>query len=68
MFRLGLSALVGTLSGIQVVGDAIDVASTVALATVQSPDVVLMDLHLGAESGIEAIRRSGPPSPRLPSW
>jgi DNA-binding NarL/FixJ family response regulator len=57
VFRLGMTALIRTLQGMQVAGDAIDVASAVALATQESPDVMLMDLHLGEESGIEAIRQ-----------
>lgn len=57
VFRLGMAALVTTLSDMEVVGDAVDVPSAIALAREHRPDVVLMDLHLGEQSGIEAIRQ-----------
>jgi len=56
VFRLGMTALVGTLAGMQVVGDAVDVATALAAVERSRPDVVLMDLHLGDDSGIAAIR------------
>ncbi|MEV0459750.1 response regulator transcription factor [Catellatospora methionotrophica] len=64
VFRLGMTALVGTLDGMLVVGDAVDVPSAVALAVRHDPDVVLMDLHLGQQSGIDAIRQIRSQQPR----
>jgi DNA-binding NarL/FixJ family response regulator len=55
VFRLGMAGLLRSLTGIQVVGQAADRAALVE-ALVASPRVVLMDLHLGAESGIELTR------------
>lgn len=56
VFRLGMSALLGSLDGVAVVGDAENAAAAHELVAAQTPDVVLMDLHLGEDSGIEATR------------
>ncbi|GAA1765494.1 response regulator transcription factor [Nocardioides hankookensis] len=55
VFRLGMAGLLGSLDGIEVVAQAED--ATQARARVdESVDVVLMDLHLGDDSGIETTR------------
>ncbi|MFE0591196.1 response regulator [Micromonospora echinospora] len=56
VFRLGMTALLGTLGGIVCVGEAVDVPSALTLVEARTPDVVLMDLHLGDRSGVEATR------------
>ncbi|MET3960717.1 DNA-binding NarL/FixJ family response regulator [Marmoricola sp. OAE513] len=56
VFRLGMGALLASLDGVEVVGDAEDAAAAHELIAAQQPDVVLMDLHLGEDSGIEATR------------
>lgn len=56
VFRLGMTALLGSLSGVTVDGEAGDAAAAFALIARATPDVVLMDLHLGDDSGIEATR------------
>lgn len=56
VFRLGMSALLGSLDGVEVVGDAEDAATAHRLVADSAPDVVLMDLHLGEDSGIETTR------------
>ncbi|WFE35252.1 response regulator transcription factor [Micromonospora sp. WMMD975] len=56
VFRLGMSALLDTLDGIECVGEAADAADALTLVPRVRPDVVLMDLHLGQGSGIEATR------------
>ena len=55
VFRLGMVGLLGSLDGITVVGQAEDAAGALALP-LADVDVVLMDLHLGEDSGIETTR------------
>lgn len=56
--RAGLLALLGSAGGIEVVGEAGTGEEAVAMAGKLAPDVVLMDLQLGAGiDGIEATRR-----------
>ena len=55
VFRLGMAGLLGSLDGIDVVAQAADAAQALAIAP-GSVDVVLMDLHLGEDSGIETTR------------
>ena len=56
VFRMGMGALLGTLEGIEVVGEAESADGALAVTGDQRPDVVLMDLHLGASTGVEATR------------
>ncbi|MYS92937.1 MULTISPECIES: response regulator [Streptomyces] len=58
VFRMGMSALLGSLPGLRVEAEADSLASAVAAAQAQRPDVVVMDLHLGDRepSGVEATR------------
>ena len=55
VFRLGMAGLLGSLDGISVVAQASDAQQALAIAP-GSVDVVLMDLHLGEDSGIETTR------------
>src|SRR5512139_2450287 len=55
VFRLGMAGLLGSLDGITVVAQAADAAGALAIEP-GSVDVVLMDLHLGEDSGIETTR------------
>ena len=54
--RAGVRALLQTAGGIEVVGEAGDVSSALALVGGLRPQVVLMDLQLGSESGVDAAR------------
>ena len=54
VFRLGLSAVIEGLDGIEVVGEAGTAAEAVAVVGRASPDVVIMDIQLPDASGIEA--------------
>ena len=56
MFRAGIAALVDALPWAQVVAQAADGDEAVALALVERPDVVLMDLHMSDTNGLEGIR------------
>lgn len=55
VFRLGMVGLLGSLDGIEVACQAEDAAQAMTRID-DSVDVVLMDLHLGADSGIETTR------------
>ena len=55
--REGLVLLLGTLSGIVVVGQAEDGAAAVETVAATQPQVVLMDLNMPRLDGVEATRR-----------
>jgi DNA-binding NarL/FixJ family response regulator len=61
VFRMGMTALLGSLDGFRVVAEAADAPEAVAAACDgtgdEQVDVVVMDLHLGETSGIEATRQ-----------
>lgn len=56
VFRIGLVALLRSLDGIDVVGQATSEAEALEAAVELEPDVVMMDLDLGGGSGIAATR------------
>jgi DNA-binding NarL/FixJ family response regulator len=55
MFRTGVKAELGPT--IEVVGEADDVDSAVAVITATQPEVVLLDVHLPGGGGVEVLRR-----------
>jgi two-component system, NarL family, response regulator DevR len=55
--RTGLRTLLGTDASLDVVGEAINVASGVETCARLRPDVVLLDIRLPDGSGIEACRQ-----------
>jgi DNA-binding NarL/FixJ family response regulator len=55
VFRLGMLGLLASLDGIEVAGQAESAAEAMDRVD-DSVDVVLMDLHLGEDSGIETTR------------
>lgn len=56
VFRIGMVALLESLDGVEVVGQAASQADAVAVVAASRPQVVIMDLDLGAGSGVEATR------------
>ena len=61
LFRAGVRAELG--EGIEVVGEAEDVASAVASIAATAPDVVLLDVHLPGGGGVEVLRQVLPALP-----
>ncbi|NLG22737.1 MAG: response regulator transcription factor [Actinomycetales bacterium] len=61
--RTGLRALIGTLEGIEVVGEASDGEQALREALLHRPDVVLMDVRMQGMGGVEATRRIRQASP-----
>ena len=57
IMREGLARLLAGEADIEVVGEAADGPSAIELAAKLHPDVVIMDVNLGAMSGVEATRR-----------
>jgi DNA-binding NarL/FixJ family response regulator len=55
--RNGLTALLRTIVGFRVVGEAADGESAIRAVAEHQPDVVLMDIRLPGIDGIEATRR-----------
>jgi DNA-binding NarL/FixJ family response regulator len=55
--RDGLVALLGMLPGIQVVAEAVDGESVLALIAEHTPDVVLMDVRMPGLDGVGATQR-----------
>jgi DNA-binding NarL/FixJ family response regulator len=55
--RLGLMTLINDRADMQVVGEAGDAAQALELVGTLKPDVVLMDIRLPGESGIDATRK-----------
>lgn len=64
-FRSGLAALLRTVDGIAVIGEASSGEDAVRLALETQPDVVVMDLNMADLDGIEATRRIVATSPHI---
>lgn len=57
LFRKGLRTLISSTPDFEVAGEAVDGETAIQLAIDMHPDVVLMDLQLPGQSGIEATRQ-----------
>lgn len=55
IIREGLRDLITSRPGMSVVGDADNRADAVALAAREQPDVIVLDLDLGADSGLDVL-------------
>lgn len=56
VFRMGLVALLSSLDGLEVVVQADSLATAIEAVETHDVDVVMMDLNLGNDSGVEATR------------
>lgn len=56
VFRDGLVAILDSLEGVEVVGDARDGLEALEVVAATRPDVVVMDLHMPRMNGVEATR------------
>ncbi len=65
--RFGLKHLLESAAGNEVVGEAGNAAEAIRLVSELRPDVVLLDLRLGEDSGIEVCReiKALPEAPRV---
>ena len=61
LFRSGVRAELG--DSVEVVGEADDVATAVAVISRTAPDVVLLDVHLPGGGGVEVLRQLLPVLP-----
>ncbi len=59
VMRQGLAALLGSLPGIEVVGQAADGRAAVREAVLSRPDVVLLDLQMPGADGFTTLRELG---------
>lgn len=57
LVREGLASLLAQSDEIRVTGQAASVDRAVELVEAQSPDVVLLDMQLGSEQGLDVVRR-----------
>jgi DNA-binding NarL/FixJ family response regulator len=64
-FRKGLGALLASLPDVELIGEAVDGESAVALAGELRPDVVVMDLDMPGIGGVEATRRIAAAHPSM---
>ncbi|MGY2894370.1 response regulator [Deinococcus sp. UYEF24] len=65
LFREGLKALISVTPGLQVVAEAQDGQEAVLMAERHSPDVIIMDIQMPVQSGLEASRHILARSPQV---
>lgn len=65
LVREGLRALLTSLPGMSIVGEANNGEEAVSMASKLQPEIILMDLHMPELNGIEATRRIVQASPHI---
>ncbi len=60
LYRLGLRAVLSTINGLEVAGEASTVAEALTAVARLSPDLVIADISMPAPSGLEIVRRLRP--------
>jgi DNA-binding NarL/FixJ family response regulator len=65
LFRKGMRALLESLPGVEVVGEASSGEEAVSMAVARQPDVVLMDLQMPGGNGLAATREISKASPNV---
>ncbi len=65
LFRAGLRALLGSIAGLEVVGEATTGGEAIRQAQALQPDVMLMDIQMPDMNGIDATRAITAASPHL---
>lgn len=63
--RRRLCRLLASLPGVAVVGQSGDGSAAVAMSIELRPDVVLLDIHMPAGSGLDAVKRMPEPRPHI---
>lgn len=66
LLRRGLSMLLSTVDGIEIVGEAADGLEALAVMARHRPDVVLADVRMPGMDGIELVSRCATEHPELP--
>ncbi len=67
LVRTGLAMILGVQDGIEVVGEAVDGPSAVALVQQVRPDVLLVDIRMPGYDGVEVTRRVAGPEVAEPT-
>jgi DNA-binding NarL/FixJ family response regulator len=65
VFRKGLRALLASMSGVELAGEATNGEDAIRLAEQLQPDVILMDLQMPGGGGLSAIRQIVQTSPHI---
>jgi len=63
LIRVGVRAMIETLPGYEVVGEAQDGRQTVDMARALHPDIILLDVSMQGVSGLEALRELATAAP-----
>ncbi|MCT1430050.1 response regulator transcription factor [Brachybacterium muris] len=66
LLRRGLSMLLSTVDGLEIVGEAADGLEALAVIARHRPDVVLADVRMPGMDGIELVSRCAAEHPELP--